>query len=394
MKRILAFILTILMFLFAFASCGHNESFEDESESMIEDEEFEGEESDGETETQESDETQSDNEDKKDDEKEDDSKETYTRKENKIAFGSYPQTKVTDKKLLETLEKKAKTLPTPSNKGAWTPYDYYISGKKDTDFMWYIDVTEGEYEYRGVYFTSYRPNYTQYSSSDTNSNQDDNGYLMSSASESHVYWFKYEPISWTILSENKENGTALILCDMIIDSQEYHGEYEYDSNSGKYYNSCEDIAKKIYANNYKYSAVRNWLNETFYKTAFNKLQKELIVETTVNNDAKSTGFATNDYAFYDTNDKVFLLSYQEATNESYGLNDAARQKKTTDYAQSQGSYIIKDENGIGNGYWWLRSPSNEVSYDASFVNNDGSVDYYDVYFVSRGIVPALQIKLK
>ena len=308
----------------------------------------------------------------------------YTRDGKKITFGSYPQTKVTDSALTATLTNMAGTLPTSSNSQSWTSYGYYISGNVE-NFMWYIDIEQGGEKYRGVYFTSYRPYYTTYSSSESNSNQDNNGY-----STSTVYWFKYEPISWTILSENTTDGTALILCDMIIDSQEY-----YISTSSRTIDG-----KTVYANNYAESTIRKWLNETFYNTAFSELQKQIILTTTVDNSVASTGYSTNQYACENTQDKIFLLSAQEVTNTAYGFAsststyDTARQKKTTDYAQAQGAYTSTSTDYAGNGWWWLRSPRYYYSYYARGVGGDGSVDYSDyVYDSSNGVVPALQIRL-
>lgn len=313
----------------------------------------------------------------------------------KITFGSYPQTKVTDQTLSTTLNTKAGNLPTAENSQGWTSYGYYISSSNEIDYMWYIDIIEGGEKYRGVYFTSYRPNRVNFSSSTSESSQDDNGYLVSTDSETHIYWFKYEPICWTILSTNEANGTALILCDMIIDSQAYQDEYRYDTENGKSYNSSENIPEGTYANNYKYSTIRKWLNETFYETAFNTLQKALVIETNVDNSVESTGYTTNDYACEDTKDKVFLLSYKEATNADYGLNTTTvRQKKTTDYAQAQGALMRIESDYPLNGSWWLRSISYNHSdyaravYNGGDISNDGPVMH-----VGCGVVPVLQIQL-
>ena len=297
----------------------------------------------------------------------------YTRvDEDTIEFGMYPQTEVTDSTLVSTLNSLAGTKPTSSNSYNWTSYGYYISGSV-SNYMWYVDVENDGEMYRGVYFTSYRPYYCGDSSSTDNTYQDDNGYTTS-----NIYWFKYEPISWTILNES--NGTALILCDMIIDSQEY-----YPSTGSHTVNGAT-----VYANNYEYSTIRKWLNETFYNTAFNDLQKEIILTTTVDNRVASTGYSSNQYACEDTEDKVFLLSYKELT--TYLTTNASRMKKTTDYAQSQGAYT--SSSFYGNGYWWPRSPSSYYSYYARYVSYGGGVGSDGlVGNTFNGVVPALQIQL-
>ncbi len=314
----------------------------------------------------------------------------YTRDGDYIYFGTYPQSEVTDEILTTALSAQAGSLPSASNPANWTSYGYYISSTV-TDFMWYIDLTYGGEQYRGVYFTSYRPCFTGYLSSTDYSYQDNNGYSVST-----VYWFKYEPIKWRILSE--EGGEALILCEMIIDSQEY-----YDNSSTRTINGST-----VYANNYAYSNIRTFLNETFYNTAFTSLQKELILLTEVDNSARSTNpdndstyynSGTNTYACENTSDYIFLLSVQEVTKSAYGFStmvsdyDSVRQKKTTDYAQCQGAYTCTDSSYEGNGWWWLRSPLYNHSNLARDVYYYGNANYdLSVDGTSRGIVPALKIK--
>ena len=243
----------------------------------------------------------------------------YTRDENKIYFGTYPQTKVTDNTLISELNTLAGSLPTSSNKANWTDYNYYISSSV-TSFMYYQDIdydNNGIYDYRGVYFTSYRPHYYSYSSS--NSYQDDNGYTRNT-----VYWFTYDPIEWNILTES--SGKALIIANLILDSQDY---YPNSSSSSFSHNGGEG-----YANNYELSNIRKFLNDNFYNTAFNDLQKELIEITEVDNSASSTASSSNGYACNNTNDKMFLLSYKEVT--TYYTSDSARTAKGSDYAKCQG----------------------------------------------------------
>lgn len=296
-------------------------------------------------------------------------------------FGSYPQSRVTDTSLLSTLNAARGTLPTSVNSQSWTDYGYYISGSISS-YMWYIDITNATDEYRGVYFTSYRPYYTTNSSSTSNSMQDDNGYTASS-----VYWFKYEPITWRVL--DVQSSSAFLMADLVLDSQDYHYSTSNRTIGGS----------TVYANNYKESHIRSWLNDNFYNTAFTAAEKARIQTTTVDNSAASTGYSSNPYACANTSDKVFLLSYAEATSSTYGLSSyASRELKPSAYAQSQG---VSKNTSNGNSYWWLRSPFND--YDANYaryVNIVGAVNYdYDVHrnynvFITRyGVVPALWISL-
>ena len=272
----------------------------------------------------------------------------------KIEFGSYPQTDVTATKG-EALNELVGT-----NYSSWDDYKY-TSGN-----MRYIDVTLDGEKYRGVYFTEVR-----------NDEQAVNNYNTKS-----IYWFKYEPIVWTILDRNVESGEVLILSDMIIDSQPYQ--------SG-------EVPSGLYKNNYEYSTIRTWLNETFYNTAFNDLQKQVIITTEVVNDAESADLSDNTYVCANTNDNVFLLSVAEC--ENYFKRSSNRFKAPTDYAFSQGSwkatesFTPKFPQYWGNGYWWLRSPSAKGNEYAAVVMHSGVINNDEVLLFEDGVVPALWIKL-
>ena len=161
----------------------------------------------------------------------------------------------------------------------------------------------------------------------------------------------------------EENGEALLLCDMIIDSQNF----------------------AISSNDYAESAIRAFLNEVFYETAFNELSGQIILSTTLEN----------------TEDKVFLLSVAEATAAEYGFStdgtviDDARRKKTTDYAQSQGAYTINSGLAAyrGDGWWWLRSPSASGAGSACGITTGKINDQMEVDYTCFGVVPAVWIRL-
>ena len=200
------------------------------------------------------------------------------------------------------------------------------------------------------------------------------GYTFStgaSVTDGTTYYFKVEPIRWRILSE--DGDTALILCDSIIANRRY-----------------DDSSK-----NYKESEIRQWLNATFYETAFTELQKELILTTTVDNSVYSTGYNSNPCACENTNDKIFLLSYREVTNSAYGFSsDSDRTMQTSDYSRASGVYMSKSSSYYGNGSWWLRSPFPDNINNARRVDYDGFLGCNSyVNHSDYGVVPALQIRL-
>lgn len=321
-----------------------------------------------------------------------------------ILFGSYPQTLVSDETLAASLTAEAGTLPTQSNKAGWTSYEYYVEGINAVDYMWYVDLAHGGQTYRGVYFTSYRPFNTYWESNADYSWQDDNGYTTG-----NVYWFSYEPIKWRILSE--KNGVALILCDLAIDGREFcqntssvnSREFEHNGGIGL-------------PNNYDLCDIRKWLNDTFYRTAFDELQRDVILLTTVENGERTTSTDKSAYMFLanydyysgeylfpcpDTNDYVFLLSEQEVTRVAYGFdedhnnNDSARQKTPTDYAQAQGVMRRTEDRPDLKDHcsWYLRSAYGSGCYALCCAEGGSSWSSTYVCETRIGIVPALRILL-
>src|SRR5574344_1889394 len=281
-----------------------------------------------------------------------------------VLMGMYPQSMVTDATLLSTLDTASGTLPTSANSQEWSDYGYYISGSVSS-YMWYIDLVNGSDEYRGVYFTSYRPYLTSNASSTANSYQDENGYATS-----NVYWFKYEPITWRVL--DVQAGKAFLMANLVLDSQDYH-----------YPTSTRTIGGvTVYSNNYQESHIRSWLNDNFYNTAFSTEEKARIQTTTVDNSAASTGNSSNKYACANTSDKVFLLSYAEATSATYGLSTkTSRLLGPSAYAKAQG--VNTNTNGFN--YWWMRSPYSYYDSHARIVTIGGNVNNYDVDFTNYGV---------
>ena len=292
-----------------------------------------------------------------------------------IEFGSYPQSEVKDSATLAKLSTAAKS---------WVSYGYYSGNDshgsmKPGDWMEYADMDingDGANDYRAVRFTQYRPYWTENSCSSGNSYQDDNGYTVN-----NIYYFKYEPLKWQVLDPKK----GLVLSKSIIDSQAYSNTIYLNSKG-----STNDAAGENYANDYATSSIRKWLNEDFYNTAFTSTQKQNILPTTLDNKAYST-----DYSKYDsvsTTDNVFLLSYSEAQNASYGFTNNTRSTETrkavgTDYAKAQGLWA----NSNKYSYWRLRSAGYN-SYSACYVSHGGDVSYsYDVNYTYYGVRPALRL---
>ena len=312
----------------------------------------------------------------------------YKRDGNTVYFGTYPQTLVTDSSLISGLNNYSDKVP-GEKYHSWYSYDYYVEDAT-TDIVWYKDVTFNGEKYRGVYITDYRPYWTYAPLGKEYSFQDDNGYNLNTA-----YWFKYEPIAWTIISES--NGKATLLANLVIDSQAFQTASftengKYDKTTGKYY----------YASNYCFSTIKNWLNNTFYKKAFTTAEQSLIATTVVDNSARSTGDTKNPYGWNSIEQNVYLLSHLEAKNLG---GDETRIKLPTDYALSQGVQVYRDTETaeVLSAYWYLRSPAfyNDIEYRGRerslvhYIYNDGRIIQGEsVKSACMGIVPAITLILE
>lgn len=295
-----------------------------------------------------------------------------------IEFGSYPQSKITDSDLIAKIEAAGKSI-------SWVDYNYYIGTGTSDDgnmkpvggMMLYKDIPYNGSKYRAVKINQYRPYRTGNTSSETY--QYDNGY-----NKGNIYYFKYEPLSWRILDPSE----GYVMCNQIIDSQAYQNFIYY--NGSEYYNSeaCEN-----YASDWVTSSLRQWLNNSFYKTAFSAEEKSQIGTSHLENKS----IISIAYNSADTYDKIFLISYYDVANSAYGFdsssdaNDAARQLKGTDYAKCQGLYVSSSYDGPS--WWRLRSPNN--SYGATEVVLGGwAYGYCGAGDTDGGVVPAFKFNPK
>ena len=181
-----------------------------------------------------------------------------------------------------------------------------------------------------------------------------------------------DPIKWRVLANNTSSKQLFLLSDQGLDAVQYH-------------TAVEDVT-------WEKSTIRSWLNETFYKAAFNSSEQGMIKSTTVTADVNPE-YSTD--PGNDTTDKVFLLSINEVNK--YFSSDEARKCVPTDYAINKGastsdSYKV---DGKATCWWWLRSPGC-YGGDAARVYSDGGVAYYG-FNVRRGsscVRPAFNLNLE
>lgn len=255
-----------------------------------------------------------------------------------IKYGLYPQTIVSDENLIASLNALGESLSTAVRYGN----DYYIRIKANPE---------------------------------NDSNAFSNGQTIVKNQE---YWFKYERITWNILSSSPSgSGTDYyLLANICLDARQYDGD----------------------SNNYKNSDLRTFLNSDFYSKAF-ALSSTYVTSTTVNNGAATTVSNNNVYYTNNTTDKVFMPSYQDYINESYGFNksaDAADSKRycfSTDYAKANGCQVEKSDDLYGHCEYMTRSPYTSAK-NISIVRNNGTVGYGLATRTWRGVRPAIHLLFK
>ena len=264
-----------------------------------------------------------------------------------VLYGLYPQTHVSDNTLIEKLENLE-----PSSVNGWCFYegDYYCNEV--------ANVFKGE-------------SYTF-----------DNGDAIVNGA---TYWFKCEPISWDILTN--DGVTYYLVTTKLLDTQSFYNNYNNRNENGQL----------IYANNYEYSDIRSWLNGHFYNTAF-VLNNVFVKETNLDNSAMTSDSLENKYSCGNTLDKVFLPTYQDYLNVNYGFEvnggsiSKSRECKTTDYARVRGAWYNKTNAQLQyNGSYWTRTSTSEFSYCAWNVNTGGFLSTYAVDGASHCVRPSIYI---
>lgn len=134
-----------------------------------------------------------------------------------------------------------------------------------------------------------------------------------------------EEIEWIVL-ENSWNKLTLI-SRFALDIQPYNNTLK--------------------ATTWETCTLRTWLNNDFLCTAFNSVERDIIVISAVNN--------ANPKAYFDTivgnntKDKIYLLSTQECSD--FFPTEENRKCLPTPYAKQQGALLREGDTTL----WWLRT---------------------------------------
>ena len=128
-----------------------------------------------------------------------------------------------------------------------------------------------------------------------------------------------EPIKWRVL--HVDDSTVLLLADKGLEQQVYH-------------TTERDIS-------WEECSLRAWLYTDFYQSAFSVQEQNAIAVTTVDNQNNPINGIEGGNA---TEDKVFLLSIQEASESEYGFDSEFTTKSqtriayNTEYAKARGAW--------------------------------------------------------
>ncbi len=157
-----------------------------------------------------------------------------------------------------------------------------------------------------------------------------------------------EPIQWRILSINEED--AFLLSDKNLDIREFHDELAHVQ-----WEDCE---------------LRSWLNTDFINLAFSQKEQNAIKTTRVINNEPSPYHLTGGDP---TEDKVYLLSAEEASNPAYGFHEDINARTETRVAKSTNYEKRKQINSpaLDEDTWWLRSPG-KYTDEASVIYATGA----------------------
>ena len=156
----------------------------------------------------------------------------------------------------------------------------------------------------------------------------------------------------------------LVISKFALDCRQYHSDHK--------------------AASWKTCTLRKWLNDSFLNTAFNEIERSLIVSTNIRPDKQPYGNVAPEQ---ETTDRVFLLSLDEA--KRFFTDNNARQCSGTAYCYAQGS-----ANFNGYCYWWLRTVGSTSGLQ-TYVLNKGSFQTTGAFtdFANGAVRPAMWIEI-
>ena len=286
--------------------------------------------------------------------------------------GVYPQTRVSDDKIIAALTKKT------------------------------ITDSRGYYEYNGSYYAKVKFD----GATDVVYFNDGTRVLYG-----NTYYFKVEKVLWRVLDEK----TNVAITEYVLDALPF-----YDNSQDRYYEDYKvGITARVYPNDFYESNLHKFLNdgkvnryslkdelkEADYETkgfltslfglptnvdtsvtAATAL-KYIKYQITVDNTEASTLVPGNEFSTYDTAGYFFPLSHKEY-KQTYAEALKGTKAYATDYAIAKEIQCYRTSDGLSQATWWLRSPYYDSSKEALFVDVNGSVANGLVTNAKIGLRPA------
>lgn len=179
-----------------------------------------------------------------------------------------------------------------------------------------------------------------------------------------------ESIQWQVLSV--QGDRALLISSNALDAQPYHNDYVNTT--------------------WETSYIRQWLNSSFFRAAFNNVESKAIVATAMSNDSNQGNSKFTTSGGNTTNDSVFLLSYAELME--YFPANYSRSCTNTAYAASQAGKNIPGSfnSSVRTCWWWLRSPGDTLCAASTvFPDKENTADA--VNNVSGCVRPAIWVDI-
>lgn len=188
-----------------------------------------------------------------------------------------------------------------------------------------------------------------------------------------------QSIKWRVLSVDGDD--VFLLADQSLDVQFYDDTWSYTV-----WEKC---------------MMRRWLNSEFYRNAFSEVEQSAVKTTSIKNEDNPID---GNEGGNDTSDKVYLLSFSEATNSLYGFTNDYNKSETrvatfTEYVENGGEIHANDMSVSAvsadgeKGVYFLRSPG-KYSFP-SCVDSTGKILWQSkkyAHYYSR-IRPALHLDL-
>ena len=286
--------------------------------------------------------------------------------------GVYPQTRVTDDKIIAALSKK-----TTTDARGYYEYNgsYYAKVKFDgaTDVVYFNDGTRVLY--------------------------------------GNTYYFKVEKVLWRVLDEK----TNVAITEYVLDALPF-----YDNSQDRYYEDYKvGITARVYPNDFYESNLHKFLNdgkvnryslkdelkEVDYETkgfltslfglpsnvttsvTIGMTSKYIKYQMAVDNTEESTLVPGNEYSTYYTDGYFFPLSHKEY-KQTYASALKGTKAYATDYAIAKEIQCYRTSDGLSQATWWLRSPYYDSSKEALFVDVNGLVAHSLVTNAKIGLRPA------